>query len=423
MRYSKLLMLFTLACSPTTNVFAECSPCGQRCDNSYHPSCYREQILFSANLSQCNISPGTQTMQQAINDYEAGIDFASPTTIDNGADFVVAFGGNDFSCRTIENCGIEVRPANGSSFALSVPSVPNPGPVSGGLFDHVKFLAYSLYRLAPSNGLELCTTWVGSAAQLQVDNNPFGLAAADPHSDPRLACSSFASLDPVSLTTFDWIVTDKVIYVIVERLPLANTSYAAYSYLIPVAKRRYLGSPLEDIHTFKTCYNKSKGTMRWELDGHTVFKITQIGHRLTESNAFIYQKRKKSPLQNPARFMVADHGGIDETVIPDGIQTGLALFTLLDWYPVQTCLQTNQFDILTSGFYEGLVRLESSLYRFNTSYYYFNPLVGSPATFLQDSALVGNTYQSTIPSNYRIFGQGASLRLYEYKISLEIDKK
>lgn len=386
-------------------------------------TCGCDQILFKANLSQCNISQGISTMEQMCLDYMNGVPFGTPTSIDNGADFVTAFGGNDFSCAPIENCGIEIRPANGSSFTLSVPSVPNPGPVPGGLFDHVKFLAYSLFRLAPTNGCELCTTWVGSAAQLQVDTNPFGGFAPYPHTDPRLACSSFASLDPDSLTTFDWIVTDRVIYVIVERLPVSNTTYAAYSYLIPVGKRKNHCSPLEDIHTFKTCYNKKKGTMKWVLDGRKVFKITQIGHRLSEDNAFIYKKGKKLPLLNPTRFQVAEHGGVNELVSPNGIQTGLALFTLLDWYPAQTSLDVRKDEILNSGIYEGLVRLESALYRFDTSFSYYNPLEGGEATFFQDSVLAGTQYLPTIPSTYRIFGQGAAIRLYDYTVSLEHPKK
>ncbi len=385
--------------------------------------CGCDQLLFKANLSQCDIGLGTSTMQEMSTDDEDDVNFASPATFETGADFVVAFGGNDFSCRKIKHCGIEIRPANGSSFTLSVPPVPNPGPVPGGLFDHVKFLAYSLFRLAPTNGCELCTTWVGSGSQLQVDNNPFGAAVSDPHSDPRLACAAFVSLDPNTLTTFDWMITDKVIYTFVERLPLLNTTYASYTYLIPVAKREHRSDPLKDIHTFKTCYNKKKGTMKWILDGQKVFKINQIGFRLTENNAFVYHNGKKRPLKHPKRFQVAEHGGTNELVSPDGIQTGLALFTLLDFYPPQTSLHVNKKEIVNSGFYEGLVRLESNLFRFDSSFFYNNPLEGGEASFTQDSFLVGTQYQPTIPSIFRIFGQGAALRLYDYTISLENSEK
>lgn len=385
-----------------------------------HKCCGCDQILFKANLSFCNIAEGNLTMVQTLEEFVENDTFALPSSIATGADFVTAFGGNDFSCAPVPcGCGIEVRPANGSSFTLSVPAVPNPGPVIGGLFDHVKFLAYSLYRIAPTNGCTLCTTWVGSGSQLQVDTNPFGAAIQDPHSDPRLACTSFASIDPATLTTFDWIITDKVIYALVERLPVLNSTYAAYTYVVPVFHRKHKTNPLDDVHTFKTCYNRLKGTVTWVLDGKKVMQITKIGHRLTSDNTFVYHHGRKKALDNPTRFQVQDHGGTDEDVSPEGLQTGLALFTLLDWYQPQTSQKITETQIINSGFYNGLVRLESNLYRFGTTYWYGNPLQGGQETFVQDSALSGLLYQSTIPSTYRIFGQGAALRLYDYKVSLE----
>ncbi len=397
--------------------------CGNNAPRSNCHDCGCNQLLFKANLSSCNIAIGSVPTTLQIETMVNGDMDTLFTSIAGGADFQTAFNGNDFSCNPIPHrCGIEIRPANGSSFTFSNPPVPLPGPVIGGLFDHVKFLAYSLFREAPQTDCDLCTTWIGSASQLQVESNPFDGAVTDPHADPRLACVSFASLDPNTLTTFDWIVTDKIIYALAERLPGGEAifgNYAAYTYLIPVAHRKQRSDMLNDVHTFKTCYNRFNGTMTWELDGHKVFQISQIGHRLTENNAFIFKHGRKKPLIDPTRFQVLDHGGIDQDVSPIGIQSGLAFFTLLDFLPAQTCLKATENSIINSGNYVGLVRLESSLYRFGTTYFYNNPLLGGQQSFFADSALVGTQYQPTIPSVFRIFGQGAALRLFDYTMSLE----
>lgn len=365
-------------------------------------------VLFQADLTKCRI---------AIEDRDA--------IANNGADFSTAFGGDDFTCRVLDKGGIEISPANGSSFTVSVPPVPLPGPVPGGLIDHVKFLAYSLVRDLPTPSHQmLCSTWVGSAEQLHVNNNPFGQLAPHPQSDPRLACVSFASLAPDLLATFDWIVTNKVIYVLVERLPLGDGDYAAYTYLIPVAHRKTCNkSPLKDVHTFQTCFHSNGKTVTWILDGKPVFRITQVGHRLNEKNALIYRKGKFRPLKDPTRFQVADHGGTNRDLTITQVQTGLALFTLLDFFPPATHLNVTREQRINSGFYEGLVRLESSLIRPGTGgFFYNNPLQGGAATFFQNGTIfdpVTKQFLPTIPSTFRIFGQGAKLRLFEYRLSID----
>lgn len=374
--------------------------------------------LFQANLSTCNIGIDDRLL-----------------LADGGADFVTAFSGNDFACKSLKHGGIEISPANGQSFTTSIPlffnSILFPGPVEGGLFDHVKFLAYSILRDIPSESHQkLCSTWVGSGEQLHVKNNPFGGAVPHPHSDPRLACVSFTSLAPNLLTTFDWILSNDIIYALVERLPGAEAifgDYAAYTYMIPVAKRKTKNkSPLKDVHTFQTCFHSNGKTVTWILDGKPVFKITQVGHRLNENNAYIFRKGKAKSLKDPTRFQVASHGGTNQDLTLTEIQTGIALFTLLDFYPPATSLNVTREQRINSGFYEGLVRLESILNRpFTGSFYYNNPLQGGQATFFKDSIfnLVTQKYESTIPAEFRIFGEGAKLHLFDYRLSIEEKSK
>ncbi len=190
-------------------------------------------ILFSADTSECRIGLNDRSL------------------IETGqADFVTAFNGNDFQCSVIkvstsEHCHIsekaskhshkknalQILPLNGSSFTFGVPPIGIDGPTINGLFDHVKFLAYSINTTAPESEGELCSRWVGSGTQLNVDLHPFGSAVKDPNEDARLACFNFVALDPELLLTFDWICTNKIIYVLAERLPLLGTDYAAYTYL------------------------------------------------------------------------------------------------------------------------------------------------------------------------------------------------
>ncbi|WP_068469572.1 DUF6081 family protein [Candidatus Protochlamydia phocaeensis] len=363
-----------------------------------------EQLVFKANLSQCRIGLNDRSLLGVT------------------ADFVTSFNGNDFSCSVLPVegplglSGIQITPANGLFYTLTIPPIGTPGPVpDGSPFDHIKFLAYSYLIDAPTDGSELCSEWVGSGLQTNVENNPFGLAVTNPNEDCRLSTIGFVSLAPDVLTTFDWMVTNDVIYALVERLPGAESTfglYAAYTYTIPVGKR-HGKDRLNDLHRFQTCYNRLAGTVTWKLDGRPVFQITQIGHRLTEENAFLYTRSgRKIPLTNPDRFKILDHGGFDQSLSPVAIQSGLALFTLLDAYR-----PNNVLDLLS----QGLVRLGSNEYRAGLTPFYSNPqAIGLPATFTIDAPLdvATSQYLPTIPSQYRLWGQGGILRLFDYRITI-----
>lgn len=384
-----------------------------RCHGRRHQSS-SSILLYQADLTRCGII-----------DDRAFLGYTG--------DFAIAFGGDDFSCFVLPGGGIQITPLNGFFFTKSIPSLFEPGPVPGGLFDHVKFLSYSIYAEAPINGGELCTTWVGSGQQLNVESHPFnGLAPGaviDPNADPRLACFCFVSLEPTLGVTFDWMCTNEIIYAFVERLPgfeFLFGNYAAYTYMIPVYHRDPNINPLDDVHTFQTCYNREKGTVTWKLDGKPVFSVNQIGVRLTEDNAFIYNRRgRPRSLQNPDSFKVVDHGGIDTLLDPIGLQTGLSLFTLLDYYPTRTSLSQPVYN----GADIGLTRLEANLFRSVPmagiiGFFYNYPRLppGLPASFTTDSFNVlgpDAVFLPTIPSNYRLWGQGAILRLFDYTVTIE----
>lgn len=386
--------------------------CSQHLSSS--SSSHREDpiVLFEANTSRCRI----------------GID--DRALIETGqADFVTAFSGNDFSCQVIKakcpdcfDCAkkaLQILPANGSSFTTTVPPAGENGPVPGGLFDHAKFVAYSVNTTAPQDEGTLSTTWIASGAQLNVANNPFGSAVKNPNEDARLACYALAVLDTDLLLTFDFIGTNDLIYAVVERLPTANTDYAAFTYLIPIYKLDRHVNPLKDIHKYESRYNRAKGTMTWLIDDCPVFEINKFGVRLTERNAFIFDcDGQKKGLRNPQRFKILEHGGKDQELSPVNLQTGLAFFTLLDG-----SLPNNLKGQINANT-RGLVRLESSLYRTPGNFFYYNPFDKHPtsaATFVIDSILNPLTlqYAPLIPTQYRLFGQGAALRLFHYDVSIK----
>lgn len=392
--------------------------------SSSHHHKRKKFVLFRADTNDCRF---------AIEDRNA-LDLGT-------ADFVTAFGGDDFQCSVINlrtkghshshhesNCCcpsgvLQILPANGTSFTKSLPPFPEPGPTIAGVFDHVKFLAYSIFAFAPIDGGELCSTWCGAGRQINVDAQPYTAinptSVKDPHQDPRLAAFCFVSLDPALLLTSDWICTDDIIYALYERLPGAEGLfgyYAAFTYLIPVFHRKSSVDPLEDFHKFQTCYNREKGTITWILDGKKVFQVDKIGFRLSDENGFVFKDGHKKRINNPNRYLVNDHGGNDQLISPVGFQTGLSFFTLLDYYLPNNHKGTPN---------EGLVRLESSQFRTGdsqTGFFYNNPLVpGQQGTFVYDSPLDGSGlfHTSTIPATARLWGQGAELRLASYEVAIQ----
>lgn len=383
----------------------------------HHESSIESQkkiVLLKADTSACRIGRDDRTLLQT-----------DPRLVD----FVTAFNGNDFECSVVSANGhgeccdgkaLRILPANGSSFTTSVPPVPLPGPVEGGLFDHVKFLAYSIDAAAPECEGNLSTTWVASGAQLNVNRQPFGVAVSNPDEDPRLATVALTVLDNDLLLTFDFFITNEIVYAIVERLPLVGTTYAAYTYLIPLYKFDCNVDPLNNVHKYESRYNYSEHTMTWLIDNRPLLQINEFGVRLNERNAFIFDKHgEKKCLKNPNRFKVLEHGGIDTPLLPTNLRTGLAFFTLLDAY------RPNNILGLDDATTEGLVRLESNRFRAPGIFFYYDPLTydSNPveASFVEDSALDVPTqqYLPTIPSRFRIFGQGAELRLFHYDVSIK----
>jgi hypothetical protein len=270
-----------------------------------------------------------------------------------------------------------VNPGTGKpAFVRTTGQESDTNWLPGGL-DHVKWLVYMNHlssNLVPGfdavEGQELvCETWM-SAQTYGTENHPFGNAVVNANDDLRLAGVAMNTIDFETFMVFDFFLTNEHIYAFYERLPfgrdvaLNNTdSYAAFSYMIPVAER----SPRE-WHHLEIAYDRSAGTVRWLVDDVEVFRVDEIGYRI-----------------NP-QYLTIDHGGIEEIVSMNQLNCGMGMFTLLDGY-------------LPSE--KGLVRLS------NLPNYFFDPSAeGDLLEFEDEESLVEN----------RLFGQGAELRMRQYVV-------
>ena len=344
---------------------------------------------------------------------------ADANAIGRGEADLVTFSPNqDFKCVAHNNI-LTITPNNGTSFVTSVPTPPQLGPVPGGIFDHIKFLAYSAINTLPEDGSILRTTWVANGKQLNVENNPYGSSVVNPREDIRLASVGLNSIDVSTLLVFDFFISDKIAYALIERLPGLESTfgpYAAFSWAYPILKSKCL---YKQYHKYSMAANRAKGTMTWFVDDEPVLKYTQFGFYPSENNVYVPSKcGKPSAIHNPSNyFLVNNHSGAEprEPIELIRLQSGVGLFTLVDWY------QPNNVKGLPNI---PPVRLESSRYRAGTNdtvFFYNDPITGGESTFLYNSVLApdGLSYLPTIPTDKRIFGQGAVLNLKELKITIE----
>jgi len=258
------------------------------------------------------------------------------------------------------------------AFSMTVPpeSATSTNP---GALDHVKWLIFmnntastgvSGFDAVPGQELACSTRMIGQTFGTRF--HPFGSKASA--TDYRLASFAMNTIDFESYMVFDFMFTNKRIYAIYERLPFGRTqtnNYAAFTFAIPLAARS-----TGTAHDVKIAYDRSAGVVRWILDGKEVYRVSQIGRRLSR------------------RYMVIDHGGVEQTVVPRQLNCGMGMFSLLD---------------ASDGSQPGLVRLSK------TPNFYFMPSKGEPSlqTFVDEASLPGS----------RLFGQGVEFRIGTYRVS------
>jgi hypothetical protein len=250
-----------------------------------------------------------------------------------------------------------------------------PDAPAGGTADHVKWLAFPL-NIAPSGYPGFAVPATGSlncaitmsATATGLDQQPFGAAVPQPQSDVRLAAADLVMADFESDAVFDISLTNTEIYAVYERLRAPGSSYAAYSYAIPVARR----TPGE-LDALRVRVGEGGTRVSWFVNGREVLTTGHLGYRVF-----------------PRRFMLLDHGGTEQSVAPRQLTCGMGTFTVLD---------------AAGADGRALVKLDS------TPDFYYSTRLGAPVpqTFLDPQSLTAN----------RIWGQGEILRVRSVDISTE----
>lgn len=292
------------------------------------------------------------------------------------------YAADDGVVRTSPRHGLHVvasgtHPTTGEpAFVRTIGQEDDNGSGLPGTLDHAKWFAFPDHTA--SSGLPGFDAPPGRALTCEVRlaartygtrGHPFGRDVVDHDRDLRLASAGVIVVDPETATVFDFFLTDEQVFAFYERLPDARATlghYAAFTYVIPVARR----SP-HHWHDLAITYDRAAGTVRWLVDGDDVFRVDRLGHRL-----------------DSRRHLAIDLGGTEQLVEPRQLQCGLGLLTLLDGaLPGRP----------------GLVRLSSA------TPFYFDPQAGEPAP------QVFRDEDSKEP--HRLFGQGAGLSVSRFVVS------
>ncbi|USQ84487.1 DUF6081 family protein [Streptomyces phaeoluteigriseus] len=265
-----------------------------------------------------------------------------------------------------------VNPATGAPAFVSTTGQQADG--GEGTRDHVKWTAMPTRTArsglpgfdTPATGALVCTTTLAVTTHGTGDH-PFGDAVTDARADPRLACGSMITADLETASIFGFFVTDTRVYANYERLRLPGTTYAAFTYAVPVAVR----AP-GDVDTLRITLDRARATVTWEVNGREVLSVDRIGH----------------PVLDRAHLLL-DHAGEPEDVSPRQLITGIGMFTLLD----------GAMDAEGTG----LVRIDSA------PSHYVNPRAGAPfpQKFLDERSLPA----------HRVWGQGVALNVRDVSVT------
>jgi len=246
-------------------------------------------------------------------------------------------------------------------------TAPQASGSQQGFLDHAKWVALPRATSstgvigfdAPASGSLTCTSTM-AAVTTSTEDHPFGKLVADPQTDLRLAAGTMFAIDLQTDMAFDFMVTNTEIFAFYERVREPGSTYAAFSYAVPVQNQ----TPGQQ-HTYSVSLDQNRSRVTWSVDGRLALQLNGIGRRVLDR-----------------KFMLLDEGGAEQTVSPRQLACGVGTVTLLD-------------GVDNSG--TALVRLDSA------PNYYFQPRTGAATapTFFDNAAR---------PEN-RLWGQGAQLQV------------
>jgi hypothetical protein len=161
---------------------------------------------------------------------------------------------------------------------------------------------------APAEGPLSVTAELGVEG-FGLDRHPYGDAVPDPHRDLRIGAGVLVTIDMETGMVCDFIVTDRCVFAVYERLGFPGTEHAAFSYAVPVADRKP-----GDVHRLTVSYDAASTTARWFLGDDEVLAVDRLGHRVLDPS---HLKR--------------DNGRPEVSASPRQLTCGVGLFTDQIW--------------------------------------------------------------------------------------------
>jgi len=142
-----------------------------------------------------------------------------------------------------------------------------------------------------------------------LDRHPYGDELTDPGRDLRVGAGVLITIDMESGLVLDFIVTDRCVFAVYERLGFPGTEHAAFSYAVPVADR----APGHH-HRLAISYDADAGVARWHLEEREVLAVDRLGLRALDD-----------------RFLKRDNGKPEAPAAPRQLTCGVGLFTDQVW--------------------------------------------------------------------------------------------
>ncbi|EFJ48831.1 hypothetical protein VOLCADRAFT_104575 [Volvox carteri f. nagariensis] len=276
----------------------------------------------------------------------------------------------------------------------SIPPTPATTTSSFATLDHVKHLAITApIKVVPGIRKLVYSTQI--SAKVTVPSTvPYNVVNAQ--DDMRLGACAMNFIDFGTMLVSDFIITNKGIWSLYERLPFirnASYEYGAFTYARKIAGRT---SPSQ-VHDLQIKYDPSKNVYEWWVDGKMKHSVGRLGTRPSGMRALL------------------DLGGADEVIMPTSFQLGPArtlscpspgfgCFTLLDG----TDLNAPPSSPLATS---GLLNLNPTAPTTSREVYVL------PRSWQADPRRNASV---TDDLSLRLFGQGTAVTVSAFKVSYEL---